>query len=180
MTKHEEQMTDAALVSTAAKTPEPVELRSAHDYALVTTALEHRAADLDKLAKKNDEEGYSREARAVRADVNAISAHILPQFREQPDLPVVTSEQIEASLKHRIAQHVARAFRNLDDPKIVVGEAELQRRREKLVADLASGVALFGIEIAREAYQQGYAVREMTEEFIVQKFTGNLSATSDG
>ncbi len=174
-----EQLTDAALVSGNAKTPEPVELRSAHDYALVTAALEHRAADLDKLAKKNDEEGYAREARAVRADATAINSHILPQFREQPDLPVVTSQQIETALQHKIAVHVARAFRNLDDPKIVVSEMELTRRREKLIADLASGCALFGIEIAREAWNQGYAVREMTEEFIVSKFTTSLSATAE-
>ena len=169
MTKHEEQMTDAALVSTATPSTPAIELRSAHDFALVTAALEHRSADLDKLAKKNEEEGYSKEARAVRADVQAISAHILPQFRAQPELPLVTMEALERQVLGKVSVHVARAFRSLDDPKVVVGEAEIQRRKEHLVKTLAERITLFAVDVAREAWQQGRAAREMTEEAIAAK-----------
>src|SRR5689334_12432410 len=98
-----------AKADNGSKPPTPVALKSAHDFALATTALEHRAEELKKLSKKNREEGYVREARSIEPDAAAIEHAILPQFRSQRELPLADFERLEKSVGEAIAKFVRQA-----------------------------------------------------------------------
>src|SRR5439155_15630015 len=106
--------------TTAPKKPAAIVLRSAHDYGITTQALTGRAEDLKKLAKKTGDEGYRREARAIQADADAIEHSILPIFREQRELPLVSVESLEQEITVALRYYVQLAFSGLGDPKVVV------------------------------------------------------------
>ena len=59
-----------APVQPAPKKPQPVQLRAPHDFSITVTALEHRAEEIAKLAKKASEEDLERDiAAAIRTGV---------------------------------------------------------------------------------------------------------------
>ena len=174
-------MTNAALLeeTAAPKKPSPVTLRTAHDFSLVTQALEFRKEDLTKLAKKVQEDGYAREARSISADAEAIERHVLPQFREQRELPLVTHEQLEKEIAVALTRFISAAFRGLGDPKVVVTPATIDHRREELLKSLTTRVALYVKDVADDAFNQGYAAREQTAEALAMRAIGTLRATGD-
>jgi hypothetical protein len=73
-------------------------LRTRRDDTLASQALEHRANDLTKLAKKTREEGYTSEARTIEADAGAICEYILPRFKEQQELALVTEDTVRQAI----------------------------------------------------------------------------------
>jgi hypothetical protein len=161
---------DAPARAAAGSPPKPVKLRTARDFSLTTTALEHRAEDLEKLSKKTKEEGYHAEARTIDGDVGAIREIILPLFREQKELPLVTNDDLEATVKnaihatiHRFAVSSDSAAR-ADRVRGVDGSPEVwQGKREaELSAAIGRAVASFAVEIAESSYAAGLAAREMT------------------
>jgi hypothetical protein len=156
--------------------PEPVALRSQHDYSLVTDALEHRKEDLEKLAKKNEEEGYSREARAIKADLAAIEHHILPVFRDQREMPLVTHEQLAKEIAAALRPHIYRAFDGLGDPKVHVTFDGIQRRRDTLLDALALRITHFATGLADEAFNEGHAAREQSAPALARRQIGELRA----
>src|SRR5690242_17979192 len=83
----------------AAKLPSPIQLRTAHDVTITYQALEHRVERLKKTAKNLETEGYRRQARDIRADVDAITEHVIPVFRPQRELPLASEEDAERSIK---------------------------------------------------------------------------------
>lgn len=147
--------------------PNPIVLRSRRDATLAVQALTHRAEDLEKLAKKNDDEGYGREARTQRADASAIKDLILPAFREQGELPLITTEQIRAG--------IANGLRDVIHGMLIVRSPEekqedaLQSREEKLLERLAVRVEGYAFEVAEQAYQAGYSARANEPAVILQK-----------
>jgi hypothetical protein len=162
-----------------AKKPEPVRLRSAHDFSLVTAALEFRTDDLKKLSKKVGEDGYHREARAISADAEAIERVVLPAFREQRELPLVTHEQLEKEITGALKRFVAHAFSGLGDPKVIVTPASVDSRKETLVATLTTRIALYVKEVADDAFNQGVAARAQTSEALAMRAIGTLRATGE-
>lgn len=150
----------------------PVTLRTLRDYTLAAQALSHRADDLEKLAKKNSEEGYSREARTQLADVAAIRQFILPRFSEQQELPLVTTDQ----LREKIGQ----GLRDIVSGALVVRAPEdkqtdlLRSREDHLVERLAARVANYGIQIAETAFAAGYASRDDDPEVLAHRCLSSL------
>lgn len=160
-----------------AKKPEPVILRSAHDYGITTVALETRVEDLKKLAKKTGEEGYPRESRAIQADADAIAHHILPSFRAQRELPLVSHETLEKEIAGALRIFVMRAFEGLGDPKVLQTHEAVNARRNALVEKLATRVALYAKDLADEAFNQGFAARAQSAESLALRAISTLRAS---
>jgi predicted NBD/HSP70 family sugar kinase len=146
-----------------------VELRTAHDYTLTLRALELRSEDLKKLAKRTSDEGYSREGRAIQADAEAIDHHILPVFRSQRELPLVTEEALAKEIEGALRVAIFRAFDGLDNPKVVITPGHVHDRRDRLIDILTERVLRYALEIADESFNQGYAAREQTGEALAMR-----------
>lgn len=175
-------MTNTALLeqsSATPKTPAPIVLRAAHDYTVTHQALEARAEDLEKLAKKNRDEGYLREARAVQSDAEAIKNHILPVFREQRELPLVTQDQLSKEISAALRIFVNRAFDGLGDPKVQPTPAGVAARRDSLLEALTKRVSMFVTDVADEAFNQGAAAREQTAEALAMRSISSLRASGE-
>lgn len=164
---------------TAKKKPEPITLRSPHDFTLTTRALEQRVEDLKKLATKNRDDGYLREAMAIEADAAAIEHAILPQFRSQRELPLVSHEKLAEEIEAALRVFVYRAFDGFDDPKMVPTAAMVHARRNSLVATLRDRVTLFAQDIARNAFDHGYQARQLTPESLASRNVRTLSGRAD-
>ena len=178
-------LADRSPNAAAGAAPKPVRLRTARDYSLTTTALEHRAEDLEKLSKKTKEEGYHAEARTIDGDVGAIRDIILPLFKEQRELPLVTNDDLEATVKnalhaviHRFAvssDSAARADRvrgaGNDAAEPWQGKRELD-----LSAAIGRAVTSFAVEIAESSYAAGLAAREMTPHALAKRSSFALTA----
>lgn len=156
-----------------------VRLRSAHDFTLTVQALTARVEDLKKLAKKNEEEGYKRESRAVAADAEAIERFVLPALRDQRELPLVTVETLENEILGALRPMVQRAFSGFGDPKVQITPSMIDWRRDELLKVLVGRVLQFVTDVADDAFNQGHAAREQTAEAIAQRSIGSLRA-SDG
>jgi hypothetical protein len=154
-------------------------LRAVHDVNLTATALEFRAEDLKKLAKKTSEEGYRREARAIQADAEAIEQSILPIVREQRTLPLVTPDVLEQEVNAALRIFVTQAFSGLGDPKVQVTPSGVASRRDVLLASLTKRVSLFALDVAEEGYKQGLAARGHTSEALAMTVIGTLRAHGD-
>lgn len=164
-----EQTSALADEAPTSRKTKPVELRSAHDYTLTVQALEARAEDLKKLATKNQDEGYTREARSIQADVASIEQHVLPAFRAQRELPLVTEEHLEKEILGALRPLVWQAFNGLDNPKTHVTPAMLDRKREELLDTLVARVQHFATELAEESFNQGSASRQQTAEALAMR-----------
>lgn len=147
--------------------PQPIHLRTRHDASLAAKALESRAETLDKLADKNEGEGYYREARGQKSDAATIRELILPAFREQGELPLVTPEQIRGG--------IAEGLRSIIRNALIVRAPEekqedaLQSREDNLLEQLALRVEGFAEEVASIAYEAGYAARESAPNHLVHR-----------
>ena len=143
-------------------TPEPIQLRTRHDVNLLIDAIESREADLLSLAKKNNEGGYPREARSQLADAAALKQFILPQLRDQQELPLVTLEDLKLrigeALRGDIGGHLI--VRTPADQQ----EDALRTRENKLLEILATKITAFALEIAQSSYSAGYAARSNDPE----------------
>lgn len=159
--------------------PKPVQLRSAHDYTIATTALEFRAADLKKLSQKTRDEGYPREASAIEADAAAIEQIILPQFREQRELPLATVEQLEKAIDDALRIPIVNAFSGLGDPKMMVTPDNITGRKEMLSKRLVTRISLFARAVAKEAFDAGIAAREALPETLALRSIRELRASND-
>ena len=160
------------------KPPKPVELHSAHDFALTRQALTTHADDLEKLVDKVKDQGYSREARTIAADVGAIREVILPKFSAQQELALVSGAALEKQVADALRVEIYRTFNGLDDPKAKITQAGMVGRRDRLLQLLASRVASFARDVAEAAYDQGYQVRKSSPESIAAKAVATLSGGS--
>lgn len=169
--------TQGSLVSEAPagrKEPKPVQLRSSHDYTLTTQALESRVEGLKKLAKKNEEEGYQREARAVKADADAIEHHVLPMFRAQVELPLVTRDQLRKEVEAALRRAIFAAFEGLGDPKVQLTPDGINFRRTTLLNKLTEQVTQYAQDLADGSFVQGLAAREHTAEALALRSVQSL------
>jgi hypothetical protein len=175
-------MKEDTLVSETSATPrkpEPIHLPTPHDHKIVADALELRKEDLKALAKKNRAEGYSREASVMDADALALEHHILPAFRSQRELPLVTHEQLSKNIETALKVPIFRAFDQLGDPKIKMTHNGIMTRRDNLLDFIAKRVVLYVKDVAEEAYRQGMAARQQTPEVIADRAIMTLRATGD-
>lgn len=170
---------DAPDAAAKPMTPEPITLPTRHDVKIVLDALELRKDDLKKLAKRTQEEGYPREAAIMNADAAALEHHVLPAFRSQRELPLVTSEQLQKNILAALKVPINRAFEGMGDPKVIMTYESVMSRKEKLHDHLALRVSLFVREVAEEAYRQGMAAREQTAESIADRSIMTLRASGD-
>jgi hypothetical protein len=149
------------------KVERPMGLKTPHDVSLVVVGMEGRAEALDKLAKKNEEEGYTREAKSIAADAAAIRENVLPIMRRQLEIPFPKSEDVEKRIATELATLVRPAVINapmhIDQKKTKEEQEEIFRdRADRLLDELASRILAYGEAIADDAYQAGLAAREAT------------------
>jgi hypothetical protein len=165
--------------TTAPKKPEPVALRSVHDYTLTERALVAHVADLKALAKKNSDGGYPKEARAVQADADAIEHHVLPQFRAQRELPLVSHADLEKEVRGALSILVSRGFEGLAGTKIIVTPENVAGRKTSLLDALTQRVTLYAKELADNAFNQGVAARAQSAEALAVGAISTLRASGD-
>lgn len=164
----------ATLTGREASAPAAVQLRNTHDFAIVVRSLEDRHEQIEKLAKKNEDDGYHREARAQRADAGAIKQFILPLLRGQAELPLATAEQVREAVVLRIAPLVRDMLvvRAPEDRQ----EDMLRTREKNLCERLALYIESYASAIAEEAYNAGYAARASDPEAIALRMVHALDA----
>lgn len=139
---------------------------------MLTIALEHRQEELEKLAKKNREEHYDKEARAMDADVETIKHHILPQVRHQQELPLVTAAEVRDG--------IAKSLHALVQSHVVVrGEGDkldrsVNRAVDELSGKIASRVEAYAERVAIDAYNAGVAARESDPQSIAKRALSTL------
>lgn len=156
-------------------TPAPVQLRTRRDYTLTTRALTSRAELLEKLATKNEDEGYEREARTQSADAAAIKLFILPLFQEQAEMPLVTEEDMRL--------RIGESIRDVISGALVVRAPEekqtdmLRSREDSLVESLSLRIEAFATDIAQEAFAAGYAARDNEPLLIANRCLRSLSGS---
>jgi hypothetical protein len=164
------------------KNPDAVKLRTRKDVTLTLQALEFRKDELEKLAKKNEDGGYGNAAREQRADAGAIENFILPQFRGQQELPLVTVEKLRDAISKALRPTVHRkltalsSFSNSGQPSfgqpLKEAKEEAKQRQtdlfrsyeDELLSDLALQVERFATALAERAFNSGVAARENTPE----------------
>lgn len=61
-------------------------IQTTHDAGLVRAALEARVADLKALAKKNREQGYTKEAAAIEMDADRLKEEYLEDLNPQSEM----------------------------------------------------------------------------------------------
>lgn len=157
--------------------PIPNSARAAVEYSgyearLAVAALEGRQSNLEKLAKKTEDEGYPKEARIIRGDAQVIADHILPQLRPQVELPLPSPAECRAGiaealrgLLHGKLEHEFTAGRQaamVDDGDRI--DAKPRVDLEVLLGELAERLERFGRSVADRAYAAGHAAREQTAE----------------
>ena len=162
--------------------PAPVQLPTRHDYSLVTRALENEAVNIAKMAKSTTLKGYGREARLMLADAMAIKEHILPEFREQRELPLVTNEAVRARIQEALRDVVRRGFVGLiaktsDEENEEQQASALRYRESDMLEQLAVRIEAFGAEVAERAFSAGYAARDTDPETIALRCVSALSAS---
>lgn len=141
---------------------------SGYDVTLTIQALEHRADSLDGLAKKNEGEGYAKEARIIRGDSQAIREHILPLYRPQQELALAGFEEVTAGIANNLRQFVRRArTKKMDDEDVLSG--------------LSLRIHQFARQVAERAYAAGIAAREHDANVLmVRSLTGLIPGTVSG
>lgn len=152
--------------------PSPIHLRTRHDATLAAHALEHRVDELEKLAKKNQDSGYGREARTQLSDAATIKELILPAFREQGELPLVTPEQVRGGIAEGLRDIIRNALivRAPDDKQTDA----LISREDQLLEKLAIRIEAYAEQVASDAYEAGYAARHNDPQFIVHQALHSL------
>jgi hypothetical protein len=156
-----------------------VTLRTPHDHKLVIDALEARAEALDKLAKKNEDEHYTREARAINADVAAINTTIIPAFRGQASLKLVADGELQAAVARAIKPKVHRALVQYTTSLEATEDKDDQRdllvdREQGLLEELARHVELMLLAASAEGVAAGVAMRESDPEVVAVRALGTL------
>ena len=155
--------------------PKPVELRTARDYSLTTQALTIRAEDLKKLAKKTREEGYTHEARNIEGDAGAIEHYILPRFKEQQELPLVTADKVRSAIAnavHGIVHKFAVSSDSAEQGQAASRQSEetLRRWQGERESNLEKAIAVCVeaalVEAAAEGFAAGLAARENSPEHL--------------
>ena len=154
-----------------ASTPDPVELRCLRDVTITAVALEHRHAAIEKLAKKAIDEGYPREARIFSADAQAIEEDILPRFRDQQELRLVTAAELRGG--------IAEALRDLVHSTLVRHRADVAGqedfgRENRLLADIALRVEEFAKSLASRCWSAGFAARKDDPDIHVMRSLDKL------
>jgi hypothetical protein len=145
---------------------EPIKLHTRRDYGLLTRAIEHEIKDLEGLAKKNQEEGYWQESRVITGDVAALKFEVLPQVREQREIPFATIEGVQSAAKTAIRDLIEKARTT----KMPV---------ETLLDELGRRIGRYGRACADIGYEAGVAARVNSSEALTMRAIRQLYANPD-
>lgn len=163
----------------AAKPNAPVELRSGRDFEIVKQALTHRVDELDKLAKKTEEAGFAKEARAIRADADAIKHEISPKFDRQASLALVDAEH---SLTQSVSTLVHERTRQLVVAMDAAGTDD--KRQKKALSDfeekLTAAIVARLQAAASTGFAEGEAYRALTPSEIAVRGLEALARSNRG
>ncbi|AHG92094.1 hypothetical protein J421_4627 (plasmid) [Gemmatirosa kalamazoonensis] len=149
-------------------------LRTPHDHTIVVQALEQRAEALAKRAKQLKDDGYRNAARTIDDDAAAIRTFILPQFAQQQELELATTETVEDAIAAALAGTV-RGMLIVRAPQDRQEDA-LQSREENLSKALAKRVAAYATRVAEHAYAAGFHARGTDPETIALSAAQSLYA----
>jgi hypothetical protein len=138
-----------------------IELPTAHHFAITRIAIENRAEALKKLADKTADEGYVRESRVILADSQALTEDVLPQFRDQAELPLVTYESVKYGIADLLRGNVWKHVQQSADDQV--------DHRNNLLDVVSSKMAQLALAIAERAYNAGFRAREETPEVFAVK-----------
>lgn len=152
--------------SPAARPAVQVELRNAKDISLLTSTLEHRADELKKLAKRNEDEGYFREGRIISADAGAITEYMLPQIREQGEIEFADEETLTVAIANKLRPLYRQAVARKWD-------------EDTLLAAVSHRVALFAQASAGRAYAAGLAARDHEPALLALQSIEKLRSADD-
>ncbi len=165
MSGNKEQFFDGTSPFAAEAAPAPIlpaiRFDTPHDYQIARVALAGRADDLTKLAKKNDEEGYVREARIIQADATQIKDRMLPLFSDQDELPLATTEEVSSAIRNEL-RGLVRVHAKLDPDGAVDHEAVLLEK-------LGARIEAYAVAVAASAFAAGVAYREAAPEVVALK-----------
>lgn len=146
------------------------------DVGLVVQALTARTDDLDKLAKKAEDEGYAREARSVRDDLETIKQQILPQFRGQTELPLESAQSVQAAIANALRSVVRKRMHvtvQAEDEQRAGGSVyqtdAFKSAETYLLEELARRIEPALTEAVEIGYQAGYAARESQPHVLAKK-----------
>jgi hypothetical protein len=162
----------------------PVKLDTSNDYALVARACTNEADELKKLAEKNENAGYGKEARRIRQDANQIVDRIIPNFQPQTgfqfdnaddDLEDVIARQFLADIGQSLRAAAAQAKAQAKANQPPTEGDDLESIGTRLAKKLALRVAQFGHECAERGVWAGQAVREVEEGDVVRRATAKLA-----
>jgi hypothetical protein len=156
--------------------PAQLTIHTTRDAELVTTALELRAADLNKLAKTNAAEGYPAAARAQQGDAGVIKNTLIPQLaqqinmRQRPIQPL--AERARDAFKGTIEEALRRCWAECERlPANVEFRYETGRT---LSTELGDRVAQFAGELFEAAYHAGLSERRNTFTNVADRAASQL------
>jgi hypothetical protein len=144
-----------------------IELPTAHHFAITRIAIEQRAESLKKLASKTSDEGYPREARVIAADAQALNEDVLPQFRDQAELPLASYEDVKYGIANLLRGNVWKHVQQAADDQV--------DHRNLLLDVIGSKVAQLLIAVAERSYTAGFRAREETPEFFALKSLAEIT-----
>jgi hypothetical protein len=144
-----------------------IELPTAHHFAITRIAIEQRAESLKKLASKTSDEGYPREARVIAADAQALNEDVLPQFRDQAELPLASYDDVRFGIQNLLRGNVWKHVQQAADDQV--------DHRNLLLDVIGSKVAQLLIAVAERSYTAGFRAREETPEFFALKSLAEIT-----
>jgi hypothetical protein len=100
--------------------PSPLEFPSRRHAFLTVAAIEDRAATIESLAKKADDEGYHRIARELKADALMLKEDVLPKIREQQELALAGPEEATNAIASYIADTIRYGLKDKDNPEAFI------------------------------------------------------------
>jgi hypothetical protein len=155
-------------VEQAAIPLEPIDLPTPRHALVARIALESRAEELEKLAKKNKDEQYPREARVMELDAMMLREDLIPQLRDQVEIPLATGDEVKGAVANQLRDLVRRFVKR--DPD---GEEDYEAQ---MLDKLSERVGAFASALAERAFHEGFIARQQTAEVIALKCVDQLSA----
>lgn len=111
--------------------PDPVEFDSRRHVSLTITAVEDRAAVVEKLAKNAENEGYHRIARELRGDVHMLREEVLPSIREQQELPLAGPDEAKSAIANYLRAQLVTGIKARENEEVILDR--LSRRLHPLL-----------------------------------------------
>lgn len=134
-------------------------LGSDHERKITREAFEHRAVELDKLAKKTSDEGYAKLSRIIGGDASLIRYELLPQVRPS-QMQLAEGAGLRSGLVALVEPTIRGGLPTLVDPE--------KWKREEASSDIADTLAdrllKYVTHVAEVAWTAGFNARDTEPE----------------